>query len=157
MLIETETDKNTFVHRAGITIKSWSDQGHPINSVIITLNLLPLLGGGRANLKTSEKDLVTVLPHDEGADGTDECLGQVQHDLEQEVECEGPSYHLTVADSLVGKGASYRVILMQFANAILSHMLTAEATGLWVVMSSKRHDQHWNDQANCTQDEVQKL
>lgn len=98
-----------------------------------------------------------MLPHDEGTGGADERLGQVQHDLEQEVECECPSYHLTVADSLVGEGAGYWVILMQFAHAVLSHVLTAQATGLWVVVSSKRHDQHWNDQADCTQDEVQEL
>lgn len=79
------------------------------------LNLLPLAGWGRANLETSEKDLVTVLPHDEGTDGADQRLGQVQHNLDQEVECEGPSYHLTVADSLVGKSAGYWVVLMQFA------------------------------------------
>lgn len=94
------------------------------------LNLLPLLGGRRADLKASEKDLVTVLPHDEGTGGTDERLDQVQHDLEQEVERECPGDHLTVADSLVGEGAGYGVIRIQCAHAVLSHLLTAEATGL---------------------------
>lgn len=124
--------KTTFVHRAGNTVHpDLTEQSRPISSVIITLNLLPLLGGGgRADLEASEKDLVTVLPHDEGTGGADERLGQVQHDLEQEVECECPSYRLTVADSLVGEGAGYWVILMQFAHAVLSHVLTAQATGL---------------------------
>lgn len=98
-----------------------------------------------------------MLPHDEGTDGTDECLGQVQHDLEQEVECERPGDHLTVADSLVGEGAGYWVSLIQCAHAVLPLLLTPEATGLWVVVSSERHNQHWNDQADCTQDKVQEL
>ena len=104
---------------------------HPITSVIIsTLHLLPLCGGGRANLKTSKEDLVTVLPHDEGAHGTDECLGQVQYDLEQEVERECPGDHLTVTDCLVGKGAGYWVFLVQCAHAVFSDLHTAEAAGL---------------------------
>lgn len=98
-----------------------------------------------------------MLPHDEGTGGTHKRLGEVQHHLEQEVECEGPSYHLTVAYSLVGEGTGYGVIMVQFANAVLSHRLTAEATRLRVVVCSKRHDQHRNGQASCTQDEVQKL
>lgn len=91
----------------------------------MTLNLLPLLEGGRANLQTSKEDLVAVLPHDEGTDGTDERLDQVQHNLEQEVECECPIDHLTVTDSLVGEGASYRVLWVQCAHAVLSHLVTA--------------------------------
>lgn len=70
---------------------------------------MPLLGGGRANLKTSEEDLVPVLPHDEGTDGTDKRLENVQYDLEQEVEGECPSDHLTVDNILIGEGAGYWV------------------------------------------------
>lgn len=100
-----------------------------------------------------------MFPHDEGTDGTHECLGQVQHDLQQEVECERPGDHLAVAHSLVGEGAGYWVIfiLIQCAHAVLSRLLTSEATGLCVVVSSERHSQHWNNQADCTQDEVQEL
>lgn len=98
-----------------------------------------------------------MLPHDEGTDGADQGLGQVQHNLDQEVEREGPSYHLTVADSLVGKGARYGVVLMQFAYAVIFNRLTAQAAGLRVVVSSEGHDQHWDDQANRAQAEVKEL
>lgn len=81
-------------------------------------------------MKTGEKDLVAVLPHDEGTDGTDERLDQVQHNLEQEVERERPGDLLTVADSLVGEGAGYWVIMIQCAHAVLSQLLTVERTGL---------------------------
>lgn len=121
------------------------------------LNFLPLLGGGRADLEASEEHLVAVLPHDEGSHGTDERLSQVQNDLEQEVECERTCDHLTVADPLVDEGASYGVFIVQRARTVFSSLLTDEAAGLWVVVSSKRHDQHWNDQADCAQDEVQEL
>lgn len=94
------------------------------------LNLLPLLGGRRTNLQTSKEDLVAVLPHEEGPDGTDERLGQVEYDLDQEVKSEGLGYHLTVADSLVGEGACDWVILLQRAHAVLSDVPTGEATGL---------------------------
>lgn len=110
--------------------------------LLITLNLLPLLGGGRANLKTSKEDLVTLFPQDEGTSGADKCLGQVEHNLEQEVKRERPGYDLTVADSLVGESAGDWVVLVQFARAVLSRILTAEAAGLRVVVSSECHDQH---------------
>lgn len=125
--------------------------------LLITLNLLPLLGGGRANLKTSKEDLVTAFPQDEGSGDADKCLGKVEHNLEQEVKRERPGHDLTVADSLVGENAGDGVVLVQFAHAVLSHILTAEAAGLRVVVSSERHDQHRDDQADCTQDEVQEL
>lgn len=110
-----------------------SECNHPVGislPVLITLNLLPVLRGGRADLETSEEDLVTVLPHDEGTDGTDDCLGQVQHDLEQEVERECPGDHLTVADPLVGEGAGYWVVSIQPAHAVLFHLIAVEAAGL---------------------------
>lgn len=87
-----------------------SSEGGRNVPVAIFLNLLPL-GGGRTDLQAGEKDLVPVLPHDEGPDGTDQCLGQVEHNLDQEVQSEGPSDHLTVTDPLVHKDASYRVLL----------------------------------------------
>lgn len=120
-------------------------------------NLLPLLRGGGANLKTSEKDLVTVLPHDEDGHGADQRLDQVQYDLDQEVEGERSCYDLTVADFLVGEDAGYWVILLQFALTVLFHLHAAQAASLWVVVSSKHHDQHWYDQAHCAQDEVEEL
>lgn len=107
-----------------------SDQSPPINSFTSVLDLMPLLGKGRANLKAGEKHLVTVLPHDKGTGGTRQCLGQVQHDLEQEVDGECPGDRLTGVDSLVGEGACYGVILIQFAHAVRSQLLTAEAAGL---------------------------
>lgn len=94
------------------------------------LHLLPLLGGGGANLKTSKEDLVPVLPHDEGASGTDKRLKQVQNDLEQEVEVERPGDRLTAGDLLVGEGAGYWIVFIQFAHAVFSHHLTVEAAGL---------------------------
>lgn len=60
-----------------------SSEGRHAVSVVL-LNLLPL-GGGRTDLQAGKKDLVPVLPHDEGPDGTDQRLGQVEHDLDQEV------------------------------------------------------------------------
>lgn len=132
-----------------------SEGGHAV-SVVILLNLLPF-EGGRADLQPSEKDLVPVLPHDEGPGGTDQSLGQVEHDLDQEVESEGPGDGLAVSHSLVGEGASYRVLLAKCANAVSSGGATAEATGLWVVVSGKRHHQHWKHQPDGTQDEVQNL
>lgn len=116
-----------------------------------------MLGGGGANLKASEEGLVTVLPHDEDTDGADESLGQVQQDLDQEVERERPGDHLAVTDSLVGEGAGYWVFFIQHAHAVLSNLLTAEVTSLWVVVSGERHNQHWNDQADHAQDKVEEL
>ena len=98
-----------------------------------------------------------MLPHDEGADGTDQRLDHVQHDLEQEVERQCPGDHLTVVDSLVGEGAGDWILQVQFAHTVLSHLLTCEVTGLSVVVRGERHDQHRNDQADRTQDEVQEL
>lgn len=141
-------------HDSRINI-NWSEGRHTV-SVVILLNLLPF-GGGRTDLQPGEKDLVPVLPHNEGPDGTDQCLGQVEHDLDQEVQSEGPSYGLAVSHSLVGEGSSYRVLLAECANAVFSGGPTAEAAGLWVVVSGERHDQHWNDQPNGTQDKVQNL
>lgn len=111
---------------------------------VVTLSLLNLLPfrGGRTDLQPSEKDLVPVLPHDEGPDGTDQRLGQVKHNLDQEVQGEGPSYHLAVSRSLVGEGASYGVLLAECANAVFPGRPTAEATGLCVVVSGERRDQH---------------
>ena len=98
-----------------------------------------------------------MFPHDEGADGTDQRLEHVQHDLEQEVERERPGDHLTVVDSLVGEGAGYRVLQVQSAHTVLPHPLTCEVTGLSIVVRGERHDQHRDDQADRTQDEVQQL
>lgn len=98
-----------------------------------------------------------MLPHDEGADGTDQRLEHVQHDLEQEVERERPGDHLAVVDALVGEGAGYRVLQVQPAHAVLPHPLAREVTGLSVVVRGERHDQHRDDQADGTQDEVQQL
>lgn len=117
-----------------------SEGGHAV-SVIVLLNLLPL-GGGRTDLQAGKKDLVPVLPHDEGPNGTDQRLGHVEHDLDQEVQSEGPSYHLAVTDSLIVKDASYRIFLAECADTVLSCRPAAESTGLGVVMPSKRHDQH---------------
>lgn len=105
-----------------------SEGRHSVSAVIL-LNLLPF-GGGRTDLQPSEKDLVPVLPHDEGPDGTDQRLGQVEHDLDQEVQCEGPSDRLAVSHSLVGEGASYWILLAECADAVFSGRPTAEATGL---------------------------
>lgn len=121
------------------------------------LNLLPLLRGRRADLHAGEEDLVTVLPHDEGTDGADEPLNQVQYDLEQEVHGEGPRDLLAVADPVVGESASYGVAGVQCAHAGVSHRRTAHVTGLRVVVSSERHDRHRDDQANGAQDKVQEL
>lgn len=141
-------------HNSRVNI-NWSEGRHSV-SVVILLNFLPF-GRGRTDLQPGEKDLVAVLPHDEGPDGTDQSLGQVEHDLDQEVQSEGPSYRLAVSHPLVGEGASYGVLLVECANAVLSGGPTAEATGLWVVVSGERHHQHWNDQADGTQDKVQNL
>ena len=89
-----------------------------------------MLGGGRADLKTSEEDLVTVLPQDEGTDGTDEGLGQVQHDLDQKVDCECPGDHITVTGPLEVERTGYWVIVIQFADAVFSQLFTAKAAGL---------------------------
>lgn len=125
-------------------------------SDVILLNLLPF-ERGRSDLQPSEKDLVPVLPHDEGPDGTDQCLGQVEHDLHQEVQGEGPRYGLAVSHSLVGEGASYGVLLAECAKAGSSGGPAAEAAGLGVVVPGKRHHQHWNHQPDGAQDEVQNL
>lgn len=93
-------------------------------------NLLPLLRGGGADLKTSEKHLVTVLPHDEDGHGADQRLDQVQHELDQEVEGKRSCYDLTVADFLVGEDAGDWVILLQFALAVLFHLHAAQAASL---------------------------
>lgn len=130
--------------------------GRPTVSVVILLNLLPF-GGRRTDLQPSEKDLVPVLPHDEGPDGTDQGLDQVEHDLDQEVEGEGLGDGLAVAHSLVGEGASYGVLLAERANAVFPGGATAEATGLGVVVSGKRHHQHRNHQPDGTQNKVHDL
>lgn len=94
------------------------------------LNFLPLLGGGRADLKTSEEDLIAMLPHDEGTDSTDNGLNQVQQYLEQEVKCERPGDYLAVTDPLIVESTSYWVILIQYTHTVLSRLLTDEVTGL---------------------------
>ena len=116
-----------------------------------------MLSGGSGDLKPGEEHLVPVLPQDEGPDATDQRLGHVQDDLEQEVERERPADHVTAAGALVDEGACYRVISVQGAHAVLVHLLAAEATGLWVVVSSERYNQHGNDQADDTQDKVEEL
>lgn len=98
-----------------------------------------------------------MLPHDKGTDGTDNGLGKVQHDLEQEVQRESPGNHFAVVDRFIGEGASDGVIWVQCAHAVFSLQLTVEVTGLRVVVSGKSHDQHRDDQANRTQDKVQEL
>lgn len=118
-----------------------SSEGRHAVSVVVLLNLLPLRGR-RTDLQAGEKDLVPVFPHDEGPDGTDQRLGQVEHDLDQEVQSEGPSYHLAVADSLVVKGASYRVLLAECADTVLSRWPTTESAGLGVMVPSEGHDQN---------------
>lgn len=131
-------------------------EGRPTVSVLILLNLLPF-GGGRTDLQPSEKDLVPVLPHDKGPDGTDQGLGQVEHHLDQEVEGEGPGNGLAVAHSLVGEGASDGVLLAERANAVFPGGATAEAAGLGVVVSRERHHQHWHHQPDGAQDKVHNL
>lgn len=142
-----------------LSLRVWSRTGlYPDQSLVnLTLNLVPLLCGGRTNLKAGEEDLVPVLPHDEGGDGAHESLEQVQYDLEQEVEGERPSDRLAAGDLLVGEGAGDWVVWLQSAHAVPSHLLTAEAAGLWVVVYSKGHDQHWNDQADGAQGKVEEL
>lgn len=125
-------------HAEGITLRP--DQSS-FNSVMGVLNVLPL-GGGGADLKAGEEHLVAVLPHDEGPDGTHHCLEQVENDLQQEVEGEGPGDHLAVTDSLIGEGASYWVLLIQSAHAVLARLLTPEAAGLRVMVSGEGNNQH---------------
>lgn len=130
--------------------------GRPTVSVAILLNLLPF-GGGRTDLQPGEKDLVPVLPHDEGPDGTDQGLDQVEHDLDQEVEGEGLGYGPAVAHSLVGEGASDGVLLAERADAAFPGGAAAEATGLGVVVSGERHHQHRNHHPDGAQDKVHNL
>lgn len=95
-----------------------------------SLNFLPLLGGGRADLKPREEDLVTMPPHDEGTHGTDQRLSQVEDDLDQEVQRKCPCNPLAVTDFLIDEGASDGVLLIQHAHAAPSFLLTGEAAGL---------------------------
>lgn len=118
---------------------------------------MPLLGGRRADLQPREEDLIAMLPHDEGPHGTDQRLGQVQQDLNQEVERKGPGYRLAVTDVLIDEGSSDWVSLIQHARAVSLFLLTGEAAGQRVMVSGKRHDQHGDDQASGAQDEVQEL
>ncbi|TNN57409.1 hypothetical protein EYF80_032378 [Liparis tanakae] len=124
-----------------------SDQSPPINSSTSVSDLMPLLGKGRANLKAGEKHLVTVLPHDKGTDGTRQCLGQVQHDLEQEVDGERPGDRLAGAHSLVGE-AQYGVSLAS-SEGLMADMrkattVTANPNSSWsrATSSGKRQTLH---------------
>lgn len=133
-------------------------QSYPVtlvSSPIIRLNFLPR--GGRANLKTCKEDLIAVLPHDEGTNGADKCLGQIEDDLDQEVECESTGDRLAVADSLISESASYWVVFIEPAGALVSLLLTDEAAVLRVVVCSECHDEHRDDQANHTQDKIEEL
>lgn len=98
-----------------------------------------------------------MLPQDEGPDGADQRLGQVQHDLEQDEERERTGHRLAAADSLVGEGASDGVVRGQRAHAVLCQLLTAEAAVLGVVVAGEGHDQHRDHQADDAKDEVQEL